>query len=284
MRAPQPTAQKQSLSVRTAEADKPVIYHDSNGQEVSLSRYIINRYLAPNADFTEEECWGLIGLSKARGLNPVVKDVYFVRYQGAPQIIVSRDYYEKRANQNVNYRGKEHGIVVLNRKEEIEYRAGTIMLKGEELLGGWCRVYMANLEKPVFVSVQFEEAAKMKDGKPSSTWATMPKTMIEKVAIVRALRSAMTEEFGNTYVAEELGMDETNIASEVGEVPTEEPKEEPVAPPQPKPEPPKQKATPAPKKPQKTPEPVEAEYVEVDESTGEVIEEDYEDLQAAFFG
>lgn len=280
MRAPQPVAQKQSLSVRQVDEDKPVVYRDSNGQEVSLSRYIINRYLAPTAEFTEEECWGLIGLAKARGLNPVVKDVYFVRYQGTPQIIVSRDYYEKRANQNVNYRGKENGIVVLNRKEEIEYRAGTIMLKGEELLGGWCRVYMANLEHPVFTSVQFDEAAKTKDGKLTATWATMPKTMIEKVAIVRALRSAMTEEFGNTYIADELGMEESELSAEVADVPENatEPAPEPT-------HAPKAAPAPAPKKAVKKAEPVEAEFMEVDESTGEVIEEedDFEDLQAAFF-
>lgn len=280
MRAPQPVAQKQSLSVRQVDEDKPVVYRDSNGQEVSLSRYIINRYLAPTAEFTEEECWGLIGLAKARGLNPVVKDVYFVRYQGTPQIIVSRDYYEKRANQNVNYRGKENGIVVLNRKEEIEYRAGTIMLKGEELLGGWCRVYMANLEHPVFTSVQFDEAAKTKDGKLTATWATMPKTMIEKVAIVRALRSAMTEEFGNTYIADELGMEESDLSAEVADVPgnATEPAPEPTPAP-------KAAPAPAPKKTVKKAEPVEAEFMEVDESTGEVIEEedDFEDLQAAFF-
>ena len=113
--APKIASNKQSLAVKESGTDKPVTYKDYNGQEVSLSRFIINRYLAPNEEFTEEECWGLIGLSKARGLNPVAKDVYFQRYNGVPQIIVSRDYYEKRANMNPNYAGKKNGIVVINR-------------------------------------------------------------------------------------------------------------------------------------------------------------------------
>ena len=218
--APKPINNKQSLAVKESGADKPVTYKDYNGQEVSLSRLIINRYLAPGANFTEEECWGLIGLAKARGLNPVAKDVYFQRYNDVPQIIVSRDYYEKRANMNPNYVGKRNGIAVLNRKDEIEYREGTIMLNGEELLGGWCKVYMRNLEHPVFVSVQFEEAAKTKNnGELQATWKTMPKTMIEKVAVVRALRQAMTEVFGGTYSAEELGFDETELESQVSEIP-----------------------------------------------------------------
>lgn len=224
--APKIASNKQSLAVKESGTDKPVTYKDYNGQEVSLSRFIINRYLAPNEEFTEEECWGLIGLSKARGLNPVAKDVYFQRYNGVPQIIVSRDYYEKRANMNPNYAGKKNGIAVINRKDEIEYREGTIMLEGESLLGGWCRVYMRNLEYPVFVSVQFEEAAKRKkEGELQATWASMPKTMIEKVAVVRALRQAMTEIFGGTYSAEELGFDEATLESQVTDIP-ENPKPE----------------------------------------------------------
>lgn len=276
----QPVAKKQTLAVREAEAEKPVVYTDYNGHEVSLSKYIINNYLSPGANFTEAECWSLIGMAQARGLNPVVKDVYFVKYQGTPQIIVSRDYYEKRANMNANYRGKENGIVVLNRKGEIEYRKGTIMLKDEELLGGWCKVYMANLEHPVFTSVQFEEAVKTKDGSPTATWASMPKTMIEKVAVVRALRSAMTEEFGNTYAADELGFDENELATEVQNVPAEE---EPVAKEEPEPQPTPSKSVP--KKTKAKQEPVEAEYVDVDDSTGEVMEdEDFDSMQKAFFG
>ena len=104
--------------------------------------------------------------------------------------------------------------------------------------------------------------------------------MIEKVAIVRALRSAMTEEFGNTYIADELGMEESDLSAEVADVP------ENATEPAPEPTPaPKAAPAPAPKKTVKKAEPVEAEFMEVDESTGEVIEEedDFEDLQAAFF-
>ena len=260
--APKPVSNKQSLAVKESGADKPVTYKDYNGQEVSLSRLIINRYLAPGQDFTDEECWGLIGLSKARGLNPVAKDVYFQKYNGTPQIIVSRDYYEKRANKNPNYVGKENGIAVLNRKDEIEYREGTILIEGEKLLGGWCRVYMKNLAHPVFVSVQFEEACKYKDGQPQSTWKIMPKTMIEKVAVVRALRQAMTEEFGGTYSAEELGLDENELESQVSEVPPEA-KEEP------KPVQPEQKVQ-------------DAEFVEFNEASEGVVNPLYDDDDAEF--
>lgn len=271
--APKPTANKQSIAVRSSDAVKVTTYKDCNGNEVSLSSFIINSFLAPGQGFTEEECYSLIGMAKARGLNPVVRDVYFQKYNGVPSIVVSRDYYEKRANLNANYAGKENGIVVLNRKEEIEYRAGTIMLSGEELLGGWCRVYMRNLLYPVFVSVQFDEATKKKsDGTLQATWASMPKTMIEKVAVVRALRQAMTEEFGGTYSADELGVDESELEASVRDVPKTDPKDI--------------------RNQTKTAEVnvKEAQFVEVDEATGEVTSEpdvgdaevqDMEDLEFA---
>lgn len=272
-----PTAQKQSLAVKEASMEKPTVYKDSNGQEVSLSRYIINRYLAPGADFTEAECWSLIGLAQARGLNPVTKDVYFLRFQGNPQIVVSRDYYEKRAAKNPNYEGKENGIVVLNRKGEIEYRKGTIMLKDEELLGGWCQVFMKNLTHPVFASVQFDEAVRTKsDGKPMSTWASMPKTMVEKVAVVRALKQAMTEDFGGTYSAIELGFEEEEIESNAQDIPNEQPAETENIPPQ----------SVVTDKPSKTADAIDADYVEVDDSTGEVTEpeeDDFDEMQKSFF-
>lgn len=267
--APKTVSNKQSLAVKESNSGAVTTYTDAYGNEVSLSRFIINRFLAPSQDFTEEECWGLIGLCKARGLNPVAKDCYLQRYNDVPQVIVSRDYYQRRACQNKNFRGKKNGIAVMNLSGAYEEREGTILLPGETLLGGWCQVYMSNLEYPIKETVSFEEAKKTKkDGTLQSTWKSMPATMVEKVAVVKALKAAMTEEFGGTYSSEELGFDETELESEVKAVDTETTVQK---------EAPKEK-------PKKA---VDAEYVDVDESTGEVVEEeeekDFEDMQMEFF-
>ena len=270
--APQrPTANKQLISVRNQEPVANVSYKDIDGNTVELSTYIINTYLAPNQDFTQQECWSLMNLSKSRGLNPIAKDCFFVRYDGTPQVITSKDYYTKRANKNSNYLGKENGIVVLNRNGQIEMRKGTIKLKDEELLGGWCNVYMANLKYPVTVTAALDEYAKKdKDGKLQATWKTKTCVMIEKVAIVRALKEAMTEEFQGTYAAEEFGTSEEELSSEVKDIP-------------------ETKAEPAKEEPKFTGTVMDAKYVDVDESTGEVVEEteeaedDFEDMQNSFF-
>ena len=106
-----------------------------------------------------------------------------------------------------------------------------------------------------------------KDGKPQATWKTKTCMMIEKVAIVRALKEAMTEEFGGTYAAEEFGDAEEDISSKVEDAPPEIQKV---------------------KTPEKEAKAQEAEFVEVDDSTGEVIEEDDDDaefreMQDSFF-
>lgn len=268
--APKPTANKQSLAVKNDDSTK-VSYKDIDGNVVELSYYIVNNYLAPGSNFTQQECWTLINLSKARGLNPIAKDCYFLKYNGTPQVIVSKDYYTKRANKNSNYLGKENGIVVLNRNGEVEMRIGTIKLKDEELLGGWCKVYMANLKYPITVTASLDEyAPKKSDGELQATWKTKPGVMIEKVAIVRALKEAMTEEFQGTYAAEEFGEAEESLAANVADMAVDTPMEEP--------------------KPPKFSESnvTEASYVDVDESTGEVLEEeddeqDFEDMQMQFF-
>lgn len=260
--APKPTVKKQTLAVKE-QNDTPVSYTDIDGHQVELSQYLVNNFIAPGSNFSQTECWALINLSKARGLNPIARDCYYISYDGKPQVIISKDYYTKRANKNPNYLGKQNGIVVLNRKGEVEMREGTIKLSDEELLGGWCKVFMKNLSYPVFVTASLDEYAKKKDGKFTATWASKTNVMIEKVAIVRALKEAMTEEFGGTYSAEEFGYTEEEVGKNVPDIPVEPPK-----------------ATTA----EKEANAKDVEFVEVDDDTGEVIEdestdEDMEDME-----
>ena len=260
--APKPTVKKQTLAVKE-QNDTPVSYTDIDGHQVELSQYLVNNFIAPGSNFSQTECWALINLSKARGLNPIARDCYYISYDGKPQVIISKDYYTKRANKNPNYLGKQNGIVILNRKGEVEMREGTIKLSDEELLGGWCKVFMKNLSYPVFVTASLDEYAKKKDGKLAATWASKTNVMIEKVAIVRALKEAMTEEFGGTYSAEEFGYTEEEVGKNVPDIPVEPPK-----------------ATTA----EKEANAKDVEFVEVDDDTGEVIEdestdEDMEDME-----
>ena len=75
-------------------------------------------------------------------------------------------------------------------------------------MGGWAKVYRKDWEFPTYVSVSLSEAIQTKkDGEANSNWKNKPATMIEKVAVVRALRETFIEELGGMYEAEEMNVE-----------------------------------------------------------------------------
>lgn len=80
-----------------------------------------------------------------------------------------------------------------------------MLLQGEQLVGGWCKVFIQGYENPMFDEVGFSEyAGKRNDGSLNQQWATKPGTMIRKVAVVHALREAFPDEFSGLYDAAEM--------------------------------------------------------------------------------
>ena len=74
-----------------------------------------------------------------------------------------------------------------------------MMLPGEKLVGGWCRVCIEGYDAPMYDEVSFAE---YNTGK--SNWVKIPATMIRKVAICHALREAFPEDLGGLYGSEEM--------------------------------------------------------------------------------
>lgn len=90
-------------------------------------------------------------------------------------------------------------------------------------MGGWAKVYRKDWEHPTYISVSFGEVAQTKgDGELNSNWATKGATMVEKVALVRALRETFVEDLGGMIDADEAWTD-TKQKQEV--VPQNEPEE-----------------------------------------------------------
>ena len=127
-------------------------------------------------------------------------------------------------------------------------RQGTILLPGEELLGAFCKVYMKDRRVPEYVTVSFDEAKRTKEnGELQATWKSQPVWMCVKVAEARCLKAAIPEFFAGTFAAEELGMEETGAVAAPVDMKTVQ----------------------------------DAEFVPVDENTGEV--QDQESFAEAFF-
>lgn len=149
-------------------------------------------------------------------------------------MVTGKDAFMKRAKRNPEYKGYKAGVVVITKDGALEERVGSLVLKDDELVGGWAKVYIAGYDVPAEVSVSFEEYVGRKgDGEINQQWSTKPATMIRKVALVQALREAFPEDFAGLYSQEEMGVDGSLLPDEPVPVPESAPEygeaERPIA-------------------------------------------------------
>ena len=182
-----------------------VKYQDSiSGSEVELSIAEIKNNICPKA--TDKEASNFLRLCQYMGLNPFVNDAYLIKYGDSPaSMVVGKDAFTKRADAHPQFAGMESGVVVMM-KNGIEpiHRKGTLVLADEDIVGGWARVARADRKLDVETTVSFSEFSTGR-----AMWAKMPATMIEKVAIVKSLRSAFPATFSGLYDQAEMGIDMT---------------------------------------------------------------------------
>lgn len=195
-------------SLQARKTDSKVVEYDCGGETVKLSPAIIKQYLVNgNGAVTDQEVVMFLNLCRFQHLNPFLREAYLIKFGSQPAtIVVGKEVMTKRAMRNPNFAGQQAGIVVLNKDGEIENRIGTLYLHGEEIVGGWAKVFVKGYENPVEMTVSFDEYCLKKDGKPASNWAVKPATMIRKVALVQALREAFPADLQNLYDADEMGV------------------------------------------------------------------------------
>ena len=189
------------MATTTAELAR---YTDSaTGADVELSIVEIKRTFCPKA--TDQEAANFLHLCRYIGLNPFVKDAYLIKYgDGAATMVVGKDAFMKRADAHPQFAGITSGVIVLS-GDKIDNRTGTLVLKGDEIVGGWARVARNDRKVDVDVTVTFSEFNNNR-----GLWKTMPSVMIEKCAIVTALRRAFPATFSGMYDSAEMGVDLTD--------------------------------------------------------------------------
>lgn len=210
--------------------DKPIVesgdekavveYVAKDGQKIKLSPQIIKKFLVSGkSEFvTMQELYYFMGVSKSRGLNPFINDCYLIKYSpnDSAAIVVSIDYYRKRARAQSDCRGWKAGIVLL-KGEELIYREGCILLDGEVLVGGWFEAQPAEWDVPMRKEVNLNRYIKRrKDGNPTQFWSpdNQPE-QIAKVAESQGLRAAWPDEFQSLYTDAE--MESRDAQAELGE-------------------------------------------------------------------
>lgn len=192
--------------------DQHSITFKAGNSEVKLSPQTVKNYLVSGdaSNVTDQEIVMFINLCKYQGLNPFLREAYLIKYGTQPATIVTgKSAFEKRAARCDRYKGFDAGVIVYNPDTGLENRSGTVVLKDEELVGGWAEVYVDGYHKPVKAAVSLEEyTGRKKDGTVNSQWASKPATMIRKVAKMQALREAFPDNFEGMYGAEEMNIDE----------------------------------------------------------------------------
>lgn len=173
--------------------------YEVSGETIDLQPETVKNYLVRgNGNVSDQEIMMFMNLCQYQKLNPLINEAYLIKFGQQPaQIIVSKEAFMKRAESHEEFEGFEAGVVY-EFNDEIHQVNGAIMPKKAELLGGWCKVYRNDRQKPIEVQVSLSEFSK-----GQATWKEMPLNMIRKVAIVNALREAFPNSLGAMYSEEE---------------------------------------------------------------------------------
>jgi len=176
------------------------IWNDKN----SLKQ--IKEVFAPKSSDLEFQF--LVGLGKATGLNPFLREIWSVKYNDSTpaQTFIGRDGYRKAAQAHKDYASHQVDAVfenddfmVVDGEVKHRYKLGN---RGK-LLGAYCTVRRKSLDKPMFCFVDFDEYSTGKSLWKSVKEGGKPATMIRKVAEAQGLRMSFQDILGGTYCPEE---------------------------------------------------------------------------------
>lgn len=170
-----------------------------------MDKNLIHRTVAIGA--TPEELDMFIYLAEQYNLDPLKKEIFFLKHGGKATIVTSRDGYLKHANTNDQFDGIESDVVYegdkLNRREDgsihIIYGDNHMNFSEDKLRGAFSNVYRKDRSKSATVFVDLRDYHK----ESSSVWKMYPNAMILKVAEAMALKRAFA--MSGLVTQEEIG-------------------------------------------------------------------------------
>lgn len=219
------------MDKKLAKKEQVIEYTASDGQKLALTFETVKKYLAVgHPEFlTEQEVVYFLNICRARKLNPFIKDCYLIKYTKSEPaaIIVSIDFFRKRAKAQRDCRGWKKGVIVSTKDGQIKYTNGLVQ-KDETLLGGWFEAKPAGWDEPFRLEVNLDGYIKRtREGEITQFWQPEKQpTMIMKVAESQGLRTLWPDEFQQLYTQEEVeaGIGETTIdVTKEPELPPESP-------------------------------------------------------------
>lgn len=162
----------------------------------------IRKLFAPK--LTESEFQYFVGLGKATGLNPFLKEIWSVKYdeRTPAQVFIGRDGYRKAAQAHSEYDYHQSDAVYEN--DAFDVQDGLVkhsykLTNRGSLVGAYCIAKRHKSSRPIYVFVELKEYSTGK-----SVWNGKPATMIKKVAESQCLRACFQDLLGGTYGEEEM--------------------------------------------------------------------------------
>lgn len=195
----------ENVALSKAESNALSVSYEVLGTRVELDLPFIKKYLVRGRSdlVSDQELVFFMNTCRQQRLNPTVQgEVYLIKYSkdDPAQMVVGKDAYLRRAFDHPDYLYKNDGITV-KRGDQIVQKEGCCLYPGEELLGGWCRVYFMRNGKE---RTAFKEVAFTEYNKGQANWKSKPATMINKVAISQCVRDAFPKDFEGIYSEEEM--------------------------------------------------------------------------------
>lgn len=168
-------------------------------------RVLIKRTVATDA--TDDELAMFLHVAAKSGLDPLQKQIWFVKRSGRVTIQAGIDGLQARAAREPDYEGMTYGVVCAKDDFQFDATTGAVtkhtynpFAERGVTMGAWCIVRRKGM-LPFTAMVRFSEYVQGS----SPLWQSKPAVMIEKVARSTALRRAYPEALGGIYAPEEMG-------------------------------------------------------------------------------
>lgn len=195
----------ENMGMSKAESNALAVSYEVLGTKVELDLQFVKKYLVRGRSelVSDQELVFFMNTCRQQKLNPTVQgEVYLIKYSkdDPAQMVVGKDAYLRRAFDHPDYLYKNDGITV-KRGDQIVQKEGCCLYPGEDLVGGWCRVFFERRgkERSTFKEVNFAEY-----NKGMANWKSKPATMINKVAISQCVRDAFPKDYEGLYSEEEM--------------------------------------------------------------------------------
>lgn len=166
------------------------------------------------ANLSETEWRVFMGIGKATGLNPFMREVWCIKYGTKPAtIFIGRDGYRRSAQNHPEY--EYHYAMAVHSNDVFGIKNGivehTMNVKDPgELIGAYCVVKRKSASVAVCNYISCKEYRQQ-----HGVWETKPATMAVKVAEAQGLRASFQELFAGTYEESESWQEEKPAAANV---------------------------------------------------------------------